>query len=167
MAISLRSYLGIFQRKILELTRSWQIPLLYSYERNLEVVSRASKSSWILLSFPSKNSSTIASIFGGKIHDNQSQQSMSSVYLFQNRSEYWTFSVPVVALWILWMSSKPDNDRFSRGFILVWTHNFNFSPIFLNLIRRKYFRIQVNLTQVWKGIISMFLRLLFENEVLV
>ena len=49
----------------------------------------------------------IASIFGVEINHNQSQQSTSSVYLFQNRSEYWTFPVEAVALWV---NSKPNKE---------------------------------------------------------
>ena len=59
------------------------------------------------LSFPSKKSSTIASIFGVEINCNQSQQSTSSVYLFQNRSKYWTFPVEAVALWV---NRKPNKE---------------------------------------------------------
>ena len=53
--------------------------------------------------FSEKNSG----IFVGKINHNQSQESMSSVYLFQNRSEYWTFPMKVVAPWI---SGKPNKE---------------------------------------------------------
>ena len=56
--------------------------------------------------FPAKTS-TIASIFGVEINCNQSQQSTSSVYLFQNRSEYWTFPVEEVALWV---NRKPNKE---------------------------------------------------------
>ena len=51
---------------------------------------------------------------------------------------------------VLWVNGK-SNKEFDlqmtgsqEVFILVQTHN-DFSPIFRNLIRRKYFRIQVNL----------------------
>ena len=50
----------------------------------------------------------IASIFGGEIINcNQSQQSMSSVYLFQIRSEYWKSPVEAVALWV---NRKPNKE---------------------------------------------------------
>ena len=61
----------------------------------------------LFLSFPSKNSSTIASIFGWEINHNQSQQSTSNAYLFQNRSEYWTFPVEAVTLWV---NRKPNKE---------------------------------------------------------
>ena len=48
-----------------------------------------------------------ASIFAVEINRNQSQQSTSSVYLFQNRSEYWTFPVEAVALWV---NRKPNKE---------------------------------------------------------
>ena len=95
-------YKGICHDLVNSSTFCWKMPRyecrekLIDTERNLQVASWALKSSWTLFSFPSKNSSTIACIFGGKINCNQSQQSMSGVYLFQNRSKYWMFPVQVV-----------------------------------------------------------------------
>ena len=97
-----------------------------------------------LLSFPSKNSSTIASIFGVEINCNQSQQHTSSVYLFQNRSEYWTFPVEAVALWV---NRKPNKEfdlkmTGSQEVLFWYEHTIISLQFFINLICSKYFRIQ-------------------------
>ena len=101
------------------------------------------------MSFPSKNSSTIASIFGVEINCNQSQQSTSSVYLFQNRSEYWTFPVEAVALWVNRKPNKEfDLQMTGSQEVLFWYELTIISlQFFINLIRRKYFRIQASMNR--------------------
>ena len=89
----------------------------------------------------------IASTFGGEINRNQSQQSTSSVYLFQDRSEYWTFPVEAVTLWV---NGKPNKEldlqmTGSQDVLFWYEHTIISLQFFINLIHRKYFRIQVNL----------------------
>ena len=91
----------------------------------------------------------IASIFGVEINRNQSQQSTSSVYLFQNRSEYWTFPVEAVALWV---SRKPNKEfdlqMTASQEVLFWYERTIISlQFFINLIPRKYFRIQASMNK--------------------
>ena len=96
--------------------------------------------------FPAKTS-TIASIFGVEINCNQSQQSTSSVYLFQNRSEYWTFPVEEVALWVNRKPNKEfDLQMTGSEEVLFWYERTIISlQFFINLIPRKYFRIQASM----------------------
>ena len=55
---------------------------------------------------------------------------MSSVYLFRNRYEYWTFPIQVVTLWI---SSKPNKefDMPMTGFqeVLFWYERTKYPPV--------------------------------------
>ena len=83
----------------------------------------------------------IASIFGVEINRNQSQQSTSSVYLFQNRSEYWTFTVEAVALWVNRKPNKEfDLQMTGSQEVLFWYERTIISlQVFVDLIRRKYF----------------------------
>ena len=91
----------------------------------------------------------IASIFEVEINHNQSQQSTSSVYLFQNRSEYWTFLVEVVALWVNRKPNKEfDLQMTGSQEVLFWYERTIISlQLFINLIRRKYFRIQASMNR--------------------
>ena len=121
-----------------------------------------------LLSFPSKNSSMIASILSVEINCNQSQQSTSSVYLFQNRSEYWTFLVDPVGLWV----NRKPNKEFDLQItgspeVLFWyEHTIISLKFFINLFRRKYFRIQASMNtgigthceHDWNVFVTKFLR---------
>ena len=88
----------------------------------------------------------IAGIFGVEINHNQSQQSTSSVYLFLNRSEYWTFPVEVVALWVNRKPNKEfDLQMTGSQEVLFWYERTIISlQCFINLICRKYFRIQAS-----------------------
>ena len=99
------------------------------------------------LVFSQQKSSTIASIFGVEINCNQSQQSTSSVYLFQNRSEYWTFPVEAVPLWVNRKPNKEfDLQMTGSQKVLFWYERTIISlQFFINLIRRKYFRIQASM----------------------
>ena len=69
------------------------------------------------------------SIFAVEINRNQSQQSTSSVYLFQNRSEYWTFPVEAVALWVNWKPNKEfDLQMTGSQEVLFWYERTIISP---------------------------------------
>ena len=99
--------------------------------------------------FPAKILVRIASIFGMEINCNQSQQSTSSVYLFQNRSQYWTFPVEAV---VLWVNRKPNKEfdlqMTGSQQVLFWYERTIISfQFFINLIRRKYFRIQASMNR--------------------
>ena len=81
--------------------------------------------------FPAKILVRLLVFLEWKLTANQSQQSTSSVYLFQNRSEHWMFPVETVALWV---NRKPNKEfdlqmTGSQRFYSGTTHN-NFSPIF-------------------------------------
>ena len=141
---------GHFPTRCTWADQMWQIPLWNSYERSLQVVSQAAKALEPFCPLPAK-SSTIASIFGGRRNCNQSQQSTSSVYLFQNRSQRWTFPMEAVALWV---NRKPNKESdfpvTGSQKVLFWYERTIISFHFwTNLICRKYFRIQVNLAKVW------------------
>ena len=99
--------------------------------------------------FSQQKSSAIASILGVEINCNQSQQSTSSVYVFQNRSEYWTFPVEAVALWVNRKPNKEfDLQMTGSQEVLFWYEGTIISlQFFINLIRRKYFRIQASMNR--------------------
>ena len=101
-----------------------------------------------LLSFPSKNSSTIASIFEWKLTVTNHSKAHQVFTCFRiDPSINRTFPVEAVALW---GNSKPNKEYYLQMTgsqdVLFWYERTIISrQFFINLIRRKYFRIQVSM----------------------
>ena len=110
--------------------------------------------------FPAKILVRLLVFLEWKLTATNQQQSTSSVYLFQNRSEYWTFPVEVVTLWV----NRKPNQEFDLQMtgsqeVLFWYERTIISlQFFINLVRRKYFRIQASMNTGSEQTIPPFLQ---------
>ena len=99
--------------------------------------------------FPAKVPVRLLVYLEWKLTATNHSKAHQGVYLFQNRSEYWTFPVEAVALWVNRKPNKEfDLQMTGSQEVLFWYERTIISLQFLiNLIRRKYFRSQASMNR--------------------